>query len=450
MICKAVILAAGLGTRMKSSKPKVLHSLGGRPMLTWSIQACRDAIYDDPIVVLGPEPELIKDEVGEAFTVVIQAERLGTGHALMQARKTLEGQTDLILVTHADMPLIQTETLRRLVECQEINDGPLTLLSAISKESRGFGRVMRDEQGSILGIVEEAHANEHQLGIKELNVGAYCIQADWVWENLEQLPISPKGEYYLTDLVGLAAIGGMGVKSVEVGTLDESIGINTRVHLAEAEMALQRRILDRWMEAGVTVRDPATTYVAADVQIGQDTILLPNTHLEGDAKIGTECLIGPNTIIRSSSLGNKCTILASVIEHATLENEVEVGPNAHLRRGAHLEDRVHVGNFGEIKNSRLGRGVKMGHFSYIGDATIGEDVNIGAGTITCNFDGEQKNPTEIGDGAFIGSDTMLVAPVKIGKGARTGAGSVVTKDVPDDAVAVGVPARVVRKSKNAG
>jgi bifunctional UDP-N-acetylglucosamine pyrophosphorylase/glucosamine-1-phosphate N-acetyltransferase len=346
------------------------------------------------------------------------------------------------------MPLIRVETFRRLIECQLDNDGPLTLLSALSDDPRGFGRIERDESNQVLGIVEEAHANERQLAITELNVGAYCFRADWVWEHLDQLPVSPKGEYYLTDLVGIAAVGGMKVMSIPVESLDESIGVNTRVHLAEAELALRKRILTHWMEAGVTVRDPSTTYVDSGVSIGQDTLLLPNTYLEGETVVGSGCTVGPNTIIRSSTIGDACTILSSVVEHATIEDEVEIGPYAHLRTGTYLEQGVHVGNFGEIKNSRLGRGVKMGHFSYIGDATIGEGVNIGAGTITCNFDGERKNKTEIGSGAFIGSDTMLVAPVRIGKGARTGAGSVVTKDVPDNSIAVGIPARVVRKRKD--
>jgi len=224
------------------------------------------------------------------------------------------------------------------------------------------------------------------------------------------------------------------------------IGVNNRVHLAEAEGALRRRILEHWMLEGVTIPDPASTYVGADVQIGQDTILLPNTHLTGTSSVGEDCLIGPNSFIEDTIIGNRCTIHSSVLEGATLEHEVVIGPYAHLRSGAYLEQGVHMGNFGEVKNSRLQKGVKMGHFSYIGDANIGAETNIGAGTITCNFDGEKKNFTEIGENAFIGSDTMLVAPVRIGKGARTGAGSVVTRDVPDNSVAVGIPARVIQRT----
>ncbi len=261
------------------------------------------------------------------------------------------------------------------------------------------------------------------------------------------MPLSSKGEYYLTDLVAMAVKEGKGLGIAITDDLDEAIGVNTREHLAEAEGALRRRIQSRWMLAGVTLQDPASTYIGPEVSLGADTVVLANTHLEGKTSVGKGCRLGPNTRIRDSVLGDGCSVEASVLEGARLDEQVEVGPFAHLRPGAHLMRGVHVGNFGEVKDSTLGPGSKMGHFSYVGNAEIGAQVNIGAGTITCNFDGEKKHPTTIGDGAFIGSDTMLVAPVKVGKGARTGAGAVVTKDVPDDSVAVGIPARVIRKLK---
>ncbi|MEJ2563489.1 MAG: DapH/DapD/GlmU-related protein [Anaerolineales bacterium] len=288
-------------------------------------------------------------------------------------------------------------------------------------------------------------ATPEQLAIEELNVGAYAARAEWLWDQLSELPLSPKGEYYLTDLVMLAAKAGQPVGSAEVGDLSEVIGINNRLHLAEAEAALRTRINRRWMLAGVTLVDPQTAYIGPDVEIGNDTLILPNTHLQGKTVVGSRCRLGPNTILRDTAIGNGCEVTASVLEGAVLEDDVDVGPFAHLRSGARLCRGVHMGNFGEVKNSTLKAGVKMGHFSYVGDTMVGESTNIGAGTITCNYDGERKHPTEIGAEAFIGSDTMLVAPVKIGAKARTGAGSVVTRDVPDGAVAVGVPARVVRK-----
>ncbi|MGD8634634.1 MAG: DapH/DapD/GlmU-related protein, partial [Anaerolineales bacterium] len=302
--------------------------------------------------------------------------------------------------------------------------------------------------GHVVAIVEQAHASEDELAIQELNVGVYAFDSEWLWANIADLPLSPKGEYYLTDLIGLAASAGARIETVEVEDREETIGINNRVHLAEAERILRGRINRRWMEAGVTMLDPDTTYIGGEVVIGQDTVIYPNTHLIGDVRVGSGCELGPNTTIRDSTIGDGSKIEASVVEGAVLEEEVEIGPFGHLRSGAHLGRGVHMGNYGEVKNSRLEAGVKMGHFSYIGDAHIGENVNIGAGTITCNYDGEKKNKTEIGADAFIGSDTMLVAPVKIGKGARTGAGSVVTKDVPDYGLAVGIPARVIRKLDN--
>jgi bifunctional UDP-N-acetylglucosamine pyrophosphorylase/glucosamine-1-phosphate N-acetyltransferase len=445
MKVKAVVLAAGLGTRMKSNLPKMLHLLGGRPLIAWAVEAARQATGSAPIVVVGPDSGDLRQAAGEDCEFVMQEERLGTGHALLQSAAALHGKADLILVLNGDLPLVQAETLQRLIEAQTSVAGAMALLTVTSDQARGFGRILRDHKGEIEGIIEAAHATPEQLASLELNVGAYCFQEPWLWQSLEQLPLSPKGEYYLTDLVQKARAEGARITSVEVSALAEAIGINTRVHLAQAEKALRERINRGWMERGVTMVDPDCTFIEDGVQIGIDTIIHPSTHLTGATSIGEGCTIGPGTIIRDSAVGDGCVILSSVVEGALIEDHVEIGPYAHLREGAHLGRGVHMGNFGEVKNSHLEAGVKMGHFSYIGDAHIGENVNIGAGTITCNFDGERKNRTEIGPEAFIGSDTMLVAPLKIGKGARTGAGSVVTKDVPADSLAVGVPARVIRK-----
>jgi bifunctional UDP-N-acetylglucosamine pyrophosphorylase/glucosamine-1-phosphate N-acetyltransferase len=266
-----------------------------------------------------------------------------------------------------------------------------------------------------------------------------------LWEALRRIRLSPKGEYYLTDCIEIAVSDGLPVQALVLEDPSEAIGINTRVHLAEAENLLRHRINRQWMLDGVTLVDPENAYIEPGVAIGQDTVIWPNTYLHGDTAIGSDCTIGPNAIIHNTRIGDRCKILSSVVEGAVLEDDVSVGPFGHLRKGAHLAQGVHMGNFGEVKSSYLGPGTKMGHFSYIGDATIGSEVNIGAGTITCNYDGQRKHPTEIGANAFVGSDTMLVAPIKLGEGARTGAGSVVTKDVPAHSLAVGVPARVIRK-----
>jgi bifunctional UDP-N-acetylglucosamine pyrophosphorylase/glucosamine-1-phosphate N-acetyltransferase len=400
---------------------------------------------DKPVLVVGQGADQIRQYVGDAARYVLQEQQLGTGHAVLQAEDLLRGDTDEVLVMAADMPLLQVETLRKLVEIQQAHSGPATMLTVNSERPRGFGRIIRNTGGEIQGIVEEVQATPEQLAIRELNAGVYCFAADWLWQALRRIPISPKGEYYLTDVVGIAVEDGLSVRSYTLDEPSEAVGVNTRVHLAEAESVLRSRINRQWMLAGVTILDPASAYIEPGVEIGQDTIICQNTILQGGTVVGDDCEIGPNTIVRNTRIGDRCVVLASVLEAATVEDDVSIGPFAHLRKGAHLAQGVHMGNFGEVKNSYLGPGTKMGHFSYVGDASIEADVNIGAGTITCNYDGRKKHPTEIGAGAFIGSDTMLVAPVRVGKGARTGAGSVVTKDVPDHTLAVGVPARAIRK-----
>ena len=441
----AILLAAGQGTRMKSSLPKVLHPVAGQPMVFYALRAVSAVTTAKPVLVIGHGAEAVKETVGEAAHFVLQEKQLGTGHAVMQAESLLKGKTDLVIVSYADMPLLHSETFLRLVETQRANAGPLTLLTVLSDDPRGFGRIIRKPDGTVQAIVEEAQADAEQRRIKELNVGAYCFSADWLWEALSRIRVSPNGEYYLTDAVELAVRAGLPVQAILLDDPLEAIGINTRLHLAEADLAMRTRINRVHMLSGVTLIDPAATYIEAGVTIGQDTVIWPNTYLHGRTAIGNNCVIGPDTVIRDSKIENHCKILKSVLEGAWLEQDVDIGPYAHLRKGAHLCKGVHMGNYGEVKDSTLGPGVKMGHFSYIGNATIGAGTNIGAGTITCNYDGEKKYPTEIGEDAFIGSDTMLVAPVKIGDRSRTGAGAVVTRDIPPDTLAVGVPARGIKK-----
>jgi bifunctional UDP-N-acetylglucosamine pyrophosphorylase/glucosamine-1-phosphate N-acetyltransferase len=441
----AVLLAAGQGNRMKSALPKMLHPICGRPMLSHSLAAVMQASEEPPVVVVGHEAEQVRAAVSAKVRFVIQDQQLGTGHAVMQAESLLKGQTDYVLVTYGDMPLLQASTLQRLVETQKTNRGPMTMLTVIAADPRGFGRVLRKKDGTVAAIVEEYVASPEQLKVNELNVGAYCFKADWLWDALHRIQVSPKGEYYLTDTAELAVRDGLAIQAVVCDDLIETIGINTRVHLAEAESAMRARINRVHMLNGVTLIDPAVTYIEADVEIGRDTVILPNTYIQGTTVIGERNQIGPNSHLVNSKIGNDCTVFMSVMEGAVLEDDVDIGPFGRLRKGAHLGKHVHMGNFGEVKDSYLAEGVKMGHFSYIGNATIGRNTNIGAGTITCNFDGVHKNPTEIGEDVFIGSDSMLVAPVKIGDRAKTGAGAVVTHDVPADMLAVGVPARAIKK-----
>lgn len=440
-----VILAAGQGTRMRSATPKVLHSLLGRPLASYSIETAREASGTKPILVIGHGQDEVRQVLGASADYILQEPQLGTGHAVLQAKAELEGKSDLVLVTYADMPLVTTATLRKLIDAQSANTGPVTMLTVIANNPRGFGRVIRNERGDVLEVVEEAQATPEQMEIRELNSGVYCFEAAWLWEALGKIELSPKGEYYLTDLIGIATSQGRPVQALTSEDNEEVIGINTRVHLAETAAILRRRINETWMLAGVSLIDPSATYIEPGVKIGRDTIIWPNTYLQGETSIGENCVLGPNTIIDNTRMGNNCKVLSSVLERAVVEDEVDIGPFGHLRKGSHLAQGVHMGNFGEVKNSYLGPGTKMGHFSYIGDTTTGPDVNIGAGTITCNFDGKNKNHTEIGEGAFIGSDTMLVAPVEIGTGARTGAGAVVTRNVPPNSLAVGMPARTIKK-----
>jgi bifunctional UDP-N-acetylglucosamine pyrophosphorylase / glucosamine-1-phosphate N-acetyltransferase len=442
----AVLLAAGQGTRMKSDLPKVLHPLCGKPMLWHVLEALQSATTEKPVVVVGHGAEAVRKYLGDSADCVLQEPQLGTGHAAMQAEALLKSKTDLVIVTYADMPLLRGETFQQLVETQRNNPGPLTLLTVIADDPRGFGRIVRNSNGTVQAIVEEYVATPEQQQIKELNVGAYCFRADWLWDALHRIEKNPKkGEYYLTDIVEIAVRDNLPVQAVVHDDFIETIGINTRVHLSEAEAALRMRINREHMLNGVSMMNPEVTYIDAGVKIGRDTLIMPNTFIHGNTEIGEGNVIGPNAILRHTRIGNRCKILASVMEGAVLEDDVDMGPFARLRKGAHLKSHVHMGNFGEVKDSTLHEGVKMGHFSYIGNANIGANTNIGAGTITCNFDGEKKHPTEIGEDAFIGSDTMLVAPVKLGAGARTGAGAVVTKNVPEDTLVVGMPARAIRK-----
>ncbi len=444
-----ILLAAGQGTRMRSKLPKMLHPLAGKPLVLHALETVSSLGGEKPILVVGHGMEAVQQAVGEAARFALQTEQLGTAHAVIAAQSLAEGESELVLVIAGDMPLLRAETLRELVTLQQNNPGPVSLLTVELDNPHGFGRVLRGSDGRVTGIVEEAAAGPAELAVRELNASAYCFAAGWLWPALRRVKLSAKGEYYLTDLVGLAADEGLEVRALKADDAGEAVGINTRVHLAEAEAILRARINSHWMLAGVTIVDPASTYIEPGVQIGADSTIWPNTFLRGDTIIGEDCSLGPDTIIESSRLGSGCRILASYLESATLEENVKMGPFCHLRPGAYLAKGVKMGNFGEVKGSYLGEGVHMGHFSYIGDAQIGAHTNIGAGTITCNYDGTHKYKTEIGEHAFIGSDSMLVAPLKIGARGRTGAGAVVTHDVAEDETVVGVPARPFVKKGSA-
>lgn len=430
---------------MRSAVPKVLHKLAGRPIIRFVVDAAREVGLGRIVMIVGPESDDMKEAVGDDVLFVEQTERRGTGHALSHAREAAAGSDD-ILVLNGDVPLIRPETLGQLVIAHEQDGADMTFLTAELNEVGQYGSVQRDDDGNVLGIVEAADRGEAPEGKIEINGGQYCFKGSWLWDRVDSLPVASNGEQYITSLVEIAVRDGDSLQAVVVDNPDEVRGINDRAQLAEVEAIMRARINRRHMLSGVRLIDPAQTYIDAHVSIGADTVVEPSTQIVGSTSIGAGCRIGQGSVVRDSTIGDRCQIASSTVEGATLEADVDVGPYSHMREGAYLCSGVHIGNYAEVKNARLGACVKMGHFSYIGDAEVGENTNIGAGTVTCNFDGKKKNYTTIGRDAFIGSDTMLVAPLTIGDGARTAAGSVVNHDVPPGALAAGAPARI----RNAG
>ena len=437
-----IVLAAGKGTRMKSSKPKVLHTVCGQALIKYPVEALKGAGVSRIVVVVSPETgDLIKETLGESVEYVYQNEPLGTGNALLQASAAIKDQAGNILVLGSDSPLITASTLSKVSSCHTSQNALVTLLSAHTASLEGMGRILRGDTGKVTRIVEASQISEEDGDEAEVNSGVYGFKVSWLWKALPKIDRSPGGEFYITSLVEIAN-NKTGVETVVTQDPDEVIGINNRVQLAHAEGVLRQRIREGLMLSGVTMLDPASILIDSGVEIGEDTVIYPNTLILGNSTIGANCTLGPGAVIRDSILADNVRVVASFLEEATVEETVAVGPFSRLRPGTHLERGVHIGSFSEIKNSRFASGAVMGHFGYVGDATIGKNVNIGAGTVTCNFDGVSKHRTLIEDDAFIGSDSMLVAPVTVGEGATTGAGSVVTDDVPPHRLAVGVPAKI--------
>jgi bifunctional UDP-N-acetylglucosamine pyrophosphorylase/glucosamine-1-phosphate N-acetyltransferase len=434
-------MAAGQGTRMRSALPKVAHPIAGLPIVRHVIEAVRAAGVEHCVVVVGADSsaEQVRSAAGSGVRFAVQPEALGTGHAVECARDAV-ANAEYLLIVNGDVPLVLPETLRRLMDA--VGDGTdLALMTAqVPVEAYGF---LELSDGRVTGIVEAKELTEiDPREVRPINAGQYAARAAWLWPHVSRITPSANGERYLTQLAAMAYGEGNPAVAVDATEAAEVRGINDRVQLAEAEATMRDRIRRRHMLAGVTIVDPPSTFIDATVEIGADTTVAPGTHLQGTTVVGARCEIGPGSLIRDSRIGDGCMVRFSSVEESTMEDGVDMGPYSHLRPGSYLCEGVHIGNFAEVKSSRLGRGTKMGHFSYVGDAEVGQDVNIGAGTITANYDGERKHRTTIGDGAFIGSDTMLVAPVNVGRGARTAAGSVVNRDVPDGMVAIGAPARI--------
>ncbi len=453
----AVIMAAGQGTRMKSEKPKVLHAVAGKPML-WYMAALARRVADSAVaIVIGHGAEQVRgylqqeEQTLAPFSIVEQTQRLGTGHAVLQARSAVltdqGAETDRCLILNGDTPLLTEETVRALLDSHQSTQATVTILTTLLDDPQGYGRVIRGAQSQVVKIVEDRDATESERTVQEVNVGTYVVNSSFLFESLETLkPQNVQGEYYLTDIIGMAVSQGLRVSALVTSDTNETIGINNREHLSIAEKEMRNRMCRHWMQAGVTLLDPSRTSIDADVVIGQDTVLYPDVQLEGKTSIGKSCHIRSHSRITNSTLGEQVHIEDScVLTDVVVEDGANIGPFAHLRPGTTIRKRAKVGNFVELKKTDLGEGSKANHLSYLGDTKVGQKVNIGAGTITCNYDGFRKEKTVIEDHVFIGSDSQLIAPVTVGQGAIIAAGTTVTQDVPSEALGISRSAQTNRE-----
>jgi bifunctional UDP-N-acetylglucosamine pyrophosphorylase/glucosamine-1-phosphate N-acetyltransferase len=436
----AVILAAGMGTRMKSGLVKVLHPVAGRPMAAWPIAAAREAGATQVVLVVGHQADAVRAGFQDIPDIryALQAEQLGTGHAVGCARGELDGFSGTVLILCGDTPLLTAETLTGLIAFHRAGGATVTVLTAVQDDPFGYGRVIRDGSGKVQRIVEQKDATPEEAAVAEINSGIYCMEAGFLFANIGSIGSdNAQNEFYLTDLVAMAAEQGETCLAMKSSDSDEIMGVNDRVQMAEAARILRRRINRELMLAGVSLVDPDQIYIDPGAIIGNDTVIHPNCSIDAGTIIGSGCVIEGGVSITGCSIGDGCRIkTGSVLEHSQLCTNVTVGPMAHLRPGTVLKDRVKIGNFVETKKIVMGEGSKASHLTYLGDAEIGRDVNIGCGTITCNYDGVNKHRTLIGDDVFIGSDVQLVAPVSVGRNSLVAAGTTVTVDVPPDSLAL--------------
>ncbi|MGZ5442019.1 MAG: bifunctional UDP-N-acetylglucosamine diphosphorylase/glucosamine-1-phosphate N-acetyltransferase GlmU [Thermoanaerobaculia bacterium] len=442
---EVIILAAGLGTRMKSGTIKILHRAAGRPIIDYVLDLAADLSPNPPVMIVGYQREAVRKSVGSRARFAVQEEQKGTGHAVLQASEQVD-PSRRVMILSGDVPLTRIETLRRLLDEHERAGNALTLLTMKPSDPALYGRIVRDENDAVVRIVEAKDASDEEMRIDEVNAGIYVFNGEHLFENLRNLkPENAQKEYYLTDLLQVIRDAGHRVGAVVADDPTEALGVNSRAELAQVENEIQRRVVVRLMTEGVTFRNPATVVIDSTVAIGPDTVVYPFVTLEGTTRIGEGCVIDPGVHLNNVTVGDDVHLkTGTVAENAIIEDQATVGPYAHLRPGTRLGRRVKVGNFVETKKATFGEGAKASHLSYIGDAEVGADANIGAGTITCNYDGVRKHQTVIEEGAFIGSDSQLVAPVRVGRGAYVGAGSTITKDVPPGSLATSrTPQRVV-------
>ncbi|SEP06171.1 bifunctional UDP-N-acetylglucosamine diphosphorylase/glucosamine-1-phosphate N-acetyltransferase GlmU [Paenibacillus sp. OV219] len=433
----AVVLAAGQGKRMKSKLYKVLHPVCGKPMVGHVLQTVKDANCERTVVVVGHGAETVQSYLGDGAEFVLQAQQLGTGHAVQMAEPLLGEEAGTTVILYGDTPLVTSGTIQSLLDIHTKNEAAATVLTAVVPNPQGLGRIIRDEAGNVLRIVEQKDCTPEQAAITEINTGMYCFDNKKLFQALAKVTNqNAQGEYYLTDVMEILREAGETVGAYCTPDYAEGIGVNDRVGLGEAEALMRARIIRKHQINGVTVIDPAATYIEADVVIGSDTIIYPGSVLRGSTVIGEDCVIGPHAELTDTKVGNGANVKQSVTTEAIIGDECAVGPFAYLRPGAKLGTGVKIGDFVEIKNAELGDGTKVSHLSYVGDAKVGKDVNIGCGAITVNYDGYNKSLTEIGDRAFVGSNVNLIAPVKIGDGAYVVAGSTITQDVPENDVAI--------------
>ncbi|AGK51831.1 bifunctional UDP-N-acetylglucosamine diphosphorylase/glucosamine-1-phosphate N-acetyltransferase GlmU [Bacillus sp. 1NLA3E] len=441
----AIILAAGQGTRMKSKLYKVLHPVCGKPMVQHVVDQISRLHIEEMVTIIGHGAEKVKSQLGSQSQYALQEQQLGTAHAVIQAKDMLAGKQGVTLVVCGDTPLIKAETMEALFKQHEETQAKATVLTAKATDPTGYGRVIRNDQGYVEKIVEHKDASDQERNIKEINTGTYCFDNLALFTALEQVSNdNVQGEYYLPDVIEILKKQGKTVTAYQTAEFEETLGVNDRIALSEAERILRKRINESHMRNGVTLIDPATSYIGSDVKIGQDTVIYPGTILTGKTEIGSECVIGPNSEIKECHVGNGTNIRQSVAHDSSIGSFVNIGPFAHIRPKSDIHDDVKIGNFVEIKKANFGKGSKASHLSYIGDAEVGKDVNIGCGSITVNYDGKNKFLTKIEDHVFVGCNSNLVAPVTIGKGSYVAAGSTITSDVPEDALSI-ARARQVNK-----